>query len=149
MLASLYVSFRDHVSAWKLELIGALQILAPNNDAFDKIPYSVLNDAFKNNDQDTITNVIEYHILQGTRVAAQLIPGTPVFIPTLLTSPEWSNVTGGQKVENVKQAGDVVVFVSGQGSRSTLVQAVRSNLFQFQEENISNNDHRILCSPAA
>lgn len=132
-----------------MELIGALQILAPNNDAFDKIPYTVLNDAFKNNDQDTITNVLEYHILQGTRVAAQLIPGTPVFIPTLLTSPEWSNVTGGQKVENVKQAGDVVVFVSGQGSRSTLVQAVRPNLFQFQKENISNNDHRISCSPAA
>jgi uncharacterized surface protein with fasciclin (FAS1) repeats len=149
MLASLYVSFRDLVSAWKLELIGAFQILAPNNDAFDKIPYTVLNDAFKNNDQDTITNVLEYHILQGTRVAAQLIPGTPVFIPTLLTSPEWSNVTGGQKVENVKQAGDVVVFVSGQGSRSTLVQAVRPNLFQFQKENISNNDHRISCSPAA
>jgi transforming growth factor-beta-induced protein len=81
-----------------------------------------LNDAFKNNDQDTITNVLEYHILQGTRLAQQLIPGTPTFIPTLLTSPEWSNVTGGQRVENVEQAGDVVVFVSGQGSRSTLTQ---------------------------
>ena len=52
-----------------------------------------------------------------------MVPGTPTFIPTLLTNPEWSNVTGGQNVENVKQAGDVVVFVSGQGSRSTLVQA--------------------------
>jgi hypothetical protein len=28
-------------------------------------------------------------------------------------------------VENVKQSGDVVVFVSGQGSRSTLTQQVR------------------------
>jgi len=98
-------------------------ILAPDNDAFNKIPYSSLNDAFKNNDKDVITNVLEYHILQGTRLAAQLVPGTPTFIPTLLTNPEWSNVTGGQRVENVKQAGDVVVFVSGQGSRSTLVQA--------------------------
>lgn len=98
-------------------------ILAPSNDAFDKIPYSSLNDAFKNNDEDVITNVLEYHILQGTRVAAQLVPGTPVFIQTLLTDPNYSNVTGGQFVQNVKQAGDVVVFVSGQGSRSTLVQA--------------------------
>ncbi|PMD65199.1 fasciclin domain-containing protein [Hyaloscypha bicolor E] len=98
-------------------------VLAPNNDAFNKIPYSSLNDAFKNNDKDTITNVLEYHILQGTRLAKSLVPGTPTFIPTLLTSPEWSNVTGGQRVENVKQAGDVVVFVSGQGSRSTLTQA--------------------------
>jgi transforming growth factor-beta-induced protein len=70
-----------------------------------------------------ITNVLEYHILQGTRLAAQLVPGTPTFIPTLLTSPEWNNVTGGQRVENIKQAGNVVVFVSGQGSRSTLTQA--------------------------
>lgn len=98
-------------------------ILAPNNDAFDKIPYSPLNDAFKNNDEDVITNVLEYHLLQGTRMAADLVPGAPVFIPTLLTNPSYSNVTGGQNVENVKQAGDVVVFVSGQGSRSTLVQA--------------------------
>lgn len=57
-------------------------------------------------------------------MAAQLIPGTPVFLPTLLNDAKWSNVTGGQVVQNVKQAGDVVVFVSGQGSRSTLTQAV-------------------------
>jgi len=59
-------------------------------------------------------------------MAADLVPGTPVFIPTLLTSPLYTNVTGGQRVGNVKQAGNVVVFISGQGSRSTLVQAVRS-----------------------
>lgn len=99
------------------------QILAPNNDAFNKIPYSSLNDAFKANNQDVITNVLEYHILQGTHLAAQLVPGTPTFIPTLLTSPEWSNVTGGQVVQNIAQAGNVVVFVSGQGTRSTLTQA--------------------------
>ncbi|KAE8450265.1 hypothetical protein EG329_006693 [Mollisiaceae sp. DMI_Dod_QoI] len=107
----------------QLPSYSGVTILAPNNDAFNKIPYTQLNAAFANNDQDTITNVLEYHILQGTKVAAQLVPGTPVFLPTLLTSPEWTNVTGGQRVENVKQAGDVVVFVSGQGSRSTLTQA--------------------------
>lgn len=57
-------------------------------------------------------------------MAAQLVPGTPVFIQTLLTSPAYTNVTGGQYVMNVKQAGNVVVFVSGQGSRSTLTQSV-------------------------
>ncbi|KAG0651694.1 Fasciclin arabinogalactan [Hyphodiscus hymeniophilus] len=106
----------------QLPSFNGVTILAPNNDAFDKIPYSSLNNAFKNNDQDVITNVLEYHILQGTRLAAQLVPGTPVFIPTLLTSPEYTNVTGGQNVQNVEQAGDVVVFVSGLGSRSTLTQ---------------------------
>ncbi|KUJ23329.1 fasciclin domain-containing protein [Mollisia scopiformis] len=107
----------------QLPSYSGVTILAPNNDAFNKIPYTQLNSAFANNDQDTITNVLEYHILQGTKVAAQLVPGTPVFLPTLLTDSKWSNVTGGQRVENVEQSGNVVVFVSGQGSRSTLVQA--------------------------
>ncbi|PVH89044.1 fasciclin domain-containing protein [Cadophora sp. DSE1049] len=107
----------------KLPSQSGVTILAPNNDAFDKIPYTQLNSAFENNDQDTIVNVLSYHILQGQKMAAQLIPGTPVFLPTLLNDAKWSNVTGGQYVENVKQAGDVVVFVSGQGSRATLTQA--------------------------
>jgi uncharacterized surface protein with fasciclin (FAS1) repeats len=102
--------------------------LAPSNDAFSRIPYTALNTAFSTNNQDTITNVLEYHIAQGTRIAAQLVPGTPLFVPTLLTSPEWSNVTGGQRVEIVEQAGEVVVFVSGQGSRSTLLSAVSKNV---------------------
>jgi len=112
-----------------------LKILAPSDEAFQKIPYTSLKAAFENNDETVITNVLEYHILQGMRMAADLVPGTPVFIPTLLTSPLYSNVTGGQRVGNVKQSGDVVVFTSGQGSRSTLVQAVR--LFTSFVKNLS------------
>jgi len=89
-------------------------------------------------------NVLEYHILQGTRVAAQLVPGDPVFIPTLLTNSHHSNVPGGQRVQNVKQAGDVVVFVSGEGSRSTLVQAVCS-AGKMSEIRLMLS-HRTLCS---
>lgn len=100
------------------------QILAPNNDAFNKIPYTRLNEAFANNDQDTIVNVLEYHILQGKKMTAQLVPGTPAFFPTLLTSTKWANVSGGQNVQNVKQAGDMVIFVSGEGNRATLTQSV-------------------------
>ncbi|TVY59123.1 Fasciclin-like arabinogalactan protein, partial [Lachnellula cervina] len=98
-------------------------ILAPSNDAFKKIPYTELNKAFSNNDQDVITNVLEYHLLQGSRLAAELVPGDSVFIPTLLTNEAYSNVSGGQRVQNVKQSGDVVVFVSGLGNRCTLTQA--------------------------
>ncbi|RDL36556.1 Uncharacterized protein BP5553_05908 [Venustampulla echinocandica] len=94
----------------QLPSFNGVTILAPNNDAFNKIPYTELNTAFQNNDQATITNVLEYHILQGSRTAAELTPGEPAFIPTLLANPAWTNVTGGQNVENVKQAGDVVVF---------------------------------------
>ena len=43
-------------------------------------------------------------------------------------------------MENVKQAGDVVVFVSGKGSRSTLVQAVRTPANAWRIELINQQD---------
>ena len=46
--------------------------------------------------------------------------GEPVFTDSLLQS--WTNLTGGLRVELVKQAGDVISVVGGQGSRSTLLQ---------------------------
>ncbi|RFU31187.1 hypothetical protein B7463_g5183, partial [Scytalidium lignicola] len=98
-------------------------LIVPNNDAFDKLPYSSLKTAFANNDVDVITNVLEYHLLPGVHTTSSLTPGVPQFIPTLMTNSNYTNVTGGQVVENVKQAGNVVVYVSGSGSRSTLTQA--------------------------
>ena len=121
----------------------ARKILAPSDEAFEKIPYTSLKLAFENNDETVITNVLSYHILQGTRMAADLVPGTPVFIPTLLTDPLYSSVTGGQRVGNVKQAGNVVVFTSGQGSRSTLVQAVWLSISKFKTRTGSNASNRI------
>ncbi|POS87697.1 hypothetical protein EPUL_000452, partial [Erysiphe pulchra] len=106
----------------KLPSYSGVTILAPNNEAFKKIPYTVLDEAFKNEDQDIVTSVLEYHILQGTKDAASLEPGKPIFLPTLLTSTEWTNVSGGQRVQAVKQAGNAVIFVSGKGERSTLTQ---------------------------
>jgi uncharacterized surface protein with fasciclin (FAS1) repeats len=58
--------------------------------------------------------------LQSKVLAGDLVVGTPVFTSTLL--PSWTNVTGGLRVEILKQAGNVVSLVGGQGSRSTLVQ---------------------------
>lgn len=68
--------------------------------------------------------MLEYHILQGTKDAASLVPGRPIFLPTLLTSTKWTNVSGGQRVQGVKQAGNAVIFVSGKGERSTVTQPV-------------------------
>lgn len=110
----------------KIPSVGGVTILVPNDEAFAKIPYEYasLNDAFTNNDTSYITNLIQYHILQGSKTASELTPGTPVFIPTLLTSSNFTNVTGGQRVENIKQGGDVVLVVSGKGTRSTVVETV-------------------------
>lgn len=53
-------------------------------------------------------------------MAGNLVVGAPVFTSTLL--PSWTNITGGLRVEILKQPGNVVSLVGGQGSRSTLVQ---------------------------
>lgn len=72
------------------------------------------------NTPDYITSVLQYHILQAEVLSAKLVAGTPVFTDTLL--PSWTNITGGLRVEILKQAGNVVALVGGQGSRSTLVE---------------------------
>lgn len=51
---------------------------------------------------------------------------TPVFLPTMLNDSMYTNVTGGQVVEAVKQ-GDSVVFYSGLLSNATVTTAVRLN----------------------
>ncbi|KZF21580.1 FAS1 domain-containing protein [Xylona heveae TC161] len=94
-------------------------ILAPSDDAFNKLPYSSLNEVFEKNDTDTIRALLHYHVLNGTHTASSF-NGSFQFIPTHLYNSSYSNVTGGAAVSIVKQAGDVIVAVSGEGSRSTL-----------------------------
>lgn len=100
-------------------------ILAPNNDAFAKIPYSTLGPAFQSNQSNTIRSVLEYHIIPGLH-PADSYNGSFQFTPTWLNDKTYTNVTGGQVVGGVQQAGNVNIYTSGMGSRSTLVQAVSS-----------------------
>ena len=51
----------------------------------------------------------------------------PMFLPTMLNDIMYTNVTGGQVVECVKQ-GDSVVFYSGLLTNSTVTMAVRSQI---------------------
>lgn len=80
-----------------------------------------------------VTNMLEYHILQGT-VSTDAVPeGPTTFASTLLTDTAYTNVTGGQKVLINKQPGNVIVFTSGAGSRATLLDgdiAFRGGLIQ-------------------
>ena len=98
-------------------------ILAPSNEAFAKIPYSSLHSAFENNRSDVIRAVLQYHILPGIH-RADSYNGSFSFTPSWLSNNNYTNVTGGQVVGGVQQAGNVNVFTSGLGSRSTLTQAV-------------------------
>ncbi|KAL8745409.1 MAG: hypothetical protein Q9190_002435, partial [Brigantiaea leucoxantha] len=102
-------------------------ILVPNNDAFNKIPYSSLGPAFKANQSDIIRSVLQYHVLPGLHPSGSY-NGSFSFDTTWLQNSSYTNVTGGQVVGGVRQAGDVNVFISGVGSRSTMVQSVRLSL---------------------
>lgn len=106
------LSFQDQVT-----------ILAPNNGAFAKIPYSTLGPAFENNQSDIVRSVLQYHIIPGLH-RADSYNSSFSFTPSWLSNSSYTNVTGGQVVGGVMQAGDVNIFTSGMGSRSTLLQAV-------------------------
>ncbi|KAL8870881.1 MAG: hypothetical protein Q9174_003175 [Haloplaca sp. 1 TL-2023] len=97
-----------------------ITILAPNNDAFNKIPYSSLGPAFEANQSELVRSVLQYHILPGLHLSDSY-NGTFVFDKTWLQDASYTNVTGGQVVGGVQQAGPVNVFTSGLGTRSTLV----------------------------
>ncbi|KAI9675308.1 MAG: hypothetical protein M1817_001211 [Caeruleum heppii] len=99
--------------------LNRISVIAPSNAAFDKLQFSALGPAFANNDTDIIRSVIEYHIINGT-LQTSTLTSSPTFLSTYLTNDTYSNVTGGSAIGAVKQAGNVIVLLSGLGSRSTL-----------------------------
>ncbi|KAK3939747.1 Fasciclin-domain-containing protein [Diplogelasinospora grovesii] len=101
----------------QLPSYAGVTIVAPNNDAFTKYQN------WDGQNQSMVTNILEYHILQGTVATGAVLEGPSTFASTLLTDTAWTNVTGGQKMIINKQPGDLVVFTSGEGSRSTVLQA--------------------------
>jgi len=92
-------------------------VVAPSNEAFAK------SQSWKADNTTLVTAVLRYHVLQGTIVAANMSEGPPVFRSSLLADKAFTNVTGGQNVVVYRQAGDTVVFASGDGTRSTLLEA--------------------------
>ena len=107
------------------ELVSALgqatnvTILAPSNAAFSKLNASGMAGALA--DPNALAAVLSYHVLNGT-YRSSAVTNASTFIPTHLTSPQYANVTGGQRVEVIKQ-GDKVVFYSGLLMNSTVTTA--------------------------
>ena len=100
-----------------------ITIFAPSNDAFEKLPYQVLGPAFATNNSDAIRELLQYHVAPNV-YPSDAFNGTFKFLPTLLNNQTYENVTGGQMIAGVQQAGKVWVAVSGLGSRSTLTNLV-------------------------
>ena len=91
--------------------------MAPNNEAFTKAQ------GWDSKNESQVTNILEYHLLQGTISTGSVPEGPSEFFATLLQNTSYANVTGGQNMIVNKQPGDVVIFTSGSGSRSTVLES--------------------------
>ena len=93
-----------------------LTIIAPNDEAFGRIPDSQIGKIFAGNDSVPIRSVLEYHVLPGN-IQKESLTTNFQFFPTLMTDQQSTNVTGGQRVGGVAQgAAHDIVFVSGKTS---------------------------------
>lgn len=94
-------------------------VLVPNDEAM-----ALFENANQdlNGDTDAIRALLEYHIANGTHPSATF-GLQPLFVPTLLSNPNYTNVTGGQVVELVS-ADNQSAIVSGVKAISRIVQPV-------------------------
>jgi transforming growth factor-beta-induced protein len=88
----------------------------PNDVAFRKI--TTWNSA----DAAVATPMLQYHIINSGVSIAAMKEGDSTFLPTLLTDPAKTNVSGGQRVILTKQPGNSNVLTSGVAARATIVQ---------------------------
>lgn len=115
-LTSLVSLYPDLVEA--LGKATGVTILAPSNQAFGAFLQGAGSQAIQN-DKAYIKGLLTYHVLNG-KVPAAAFKTSPAFIPTLLTPPALTNVTGGQVVEGFTK-GQTIEVVSGLRQVSTVV----------------------------
>lgn len=99
-----------------ISIADIAQVIVPNDQALADQDLSSL-------DNDTLTALLQYHAVQGI-YPVSTFSTTPVFIPTLLNNPNFTNVTGGQRAELILQNG-TAAFLTGLKSPSKVIQAVR------------------------
>lgn len=101
-----------------LEELSQLQevtLLAPSNEAFEQFLNSSAGSALAEGaDESLIRGILRYHVLNGTY---ESFNGTE-FIPTALEPPQYTNVTGGQRVQVVAGEDGEATFYSGLVSAS-------------------------------
>lgn len=97
---------------------GSFSVLVPNNQALTTFGDE---NADLTNDTDAVRALLQYHLVNGTHPSASFgVP--PLFPPTLLTNPNYTNVTGGQVVE-LTSLNNQPTVVSGIKAESHIVEA--------------------------
>lgn len=100
-----------------------LEVLVPSDEALQAFE---ADNPSATTDEEALLALIHYHIANGTHPSATF-GLEPLFVPTLLTNPNYTNVTGGQVVEMAK-LNNVPALVSGIKAESHIVEAVRISL---------------------
>lgn len=118
-LLSLAGKYPDLVKV--LESLKNATVLAPSNEAFTEWASTPSGKEISTSD-DAVQALLSYHIL-GAKVPASAFTTTPAFVPTLLNTPAYTNVTGGQVVEG-KLNGTTIEIISGALEVSKVVKGV-------------------------
>ena len=106
-LTSYLSGFEDFVQ--QLSQLTNVTLLAPNNEAFEQFLNSSEGAALAEGDESLIQGILSYHVLNGSYESFN----ETAFIPTALQPPQYTNVTGGQRVQVVVGEDDEVTFISG------------------------------------
>lgn len=104
-----------------LSSLNDITLLAPSNDALDALLNDTAVASMLTSDPSMLVALLQYHVLNGTFKSTD-VTDKAAFIPTLLTNETYTNVTGGQRVEAVKQ-GEVVSFYSGLKEEANVTKA--------------------------
>lgn len=123
ILLSLAGKYPDLVTT--LESQKGVTILAPTNEAFTEWASTTSGKETSKSD-DAVQALLKYHVL-GANVPASAFTTTPAFVPTLLDTPAYTNVTGGQVVEG-KLNGTTIEITSGALQVSKVIKGVRTFL---------------------
>ena len=107
-------------------------ILAPSNEAFAAFLTGPMATTLTSGDATNAQALLMYHVLKGT-YPASAIKAMPAFVPTMLESTGYTNVTGGQRVEAVTQ-GQSVEFYSGLLQNSTVTTPVSNRSISALKE---------------
>ena len=107
-----------------LSSASEITVFAPSNAAFAQLNYTVLAPAFNSYNIDFQREMLRYHVAVGLHPSGSFASGSFSFLPTLLTNQSTTNVTGGQVISVVEQAGNNFVAVSGLGTRAAITELV-------------------------
>jgi uncharacterized surface protein with fasciclin (FAS1) repeats len=110
-----------------LNSLSNFTLLAPSNMAFQQALNSSTGAAFTSNDQNTISALLSYHVVNGSYDNFSTIPE---FCPTALLPGNYANVSGGQVVEIISSSNMSLPYASvynASMSNATMSNSTRSS----------------------